>query len=72
MSKVVVISIAGETGLWVADLDAGTVKPLDPPKSGGLKAVADLRSTGVTVAKGVNVAVVVKSAKDAFAGHYDG
>jgi hypothetical protein len=72
MASVVVISIEGEDGLWVADLDARTVVPLDPPKSGGLKTVTDLRASGTVVTKGVNVAVVVKSAEAAAGGHYDG
>ena len=68
---VVVIGIAGEEGLWVADLHAGTVKPLNPPK-GDLKTVTDLRRGGATVTKGVNIAVTVKSAEAAFSGHYVG
>ena len=72
MAKVVVIGIAGEEGLWIADLDAGTVAPLDPPKSGGLKTINDLRANGATVTKGADVAVVVKSVEAAFGGHFDG
>ncbi|MBB5665020.1 hypothetical protein GGE68_003217 [Rhizobium leguminosarum] len=72
MATVVVISVEGQDGLWVADLDAGTVLPLQAPKAGGLKVVTDLRATGATVTKGVNVAVTVKSAEAAFSGHYDG
>ncbi len=72
MSAVVIISIAGEDGLWVADLGAGTVQPLDAPKAGTLKAVTDLRTGGTVITKGVNLAVVVKSAEQVFSGHYDG
>jgi hypothetical protein len=72
MAKVVVIGIAGETDLWVVDFDAGTVKPLSAPKAGSLKVVTDLGAAGTTVTKGVNVAVVVKSADEVFSGHYDG
>ena len=72
MARVVVISVEGGDDLWVADLDAGTVVPLPSPKSGGLKVVTDLRATGSTVTKGVNLAVVVKSAEAALSGHYDG
>ncbi|MGO6688134.1 hypothetical protein [Rhizobium leguminosarum] len=72
MARVVVISVEGDDDLWVADLDAGTVVPLPSPKSGGLKAVTDLRPTGAIVTKGVNLAVVVKSADAALSGHYDG
>ncbi|AHF82214.1 hypothetical protein RLEG3_10430 [Rhizobium leguminosarum bv. trifolii WSM1689] len=72
MARVVVISVEGDDALWVADLDAGTVVPLPSPKSGGLKAVTDLRATGSIVTKGVNLAVAVKSAEAALSGHYDG
>lgn len=72
MSRVVVISIEGEDDLWVADLDNRTVQPLAAPKSGGLQTVADLRASGAVVTKGVNIAVVVKSAEAALSGHYDG
>ncbi|PST24706.1 hypothetical protein C7U60_08780 [Mesorhizobium plurifarium] len=71
-AAVVVIGISGEAGLWLADLRAGTVVPLAPPSSGGLQNVNDLRSKGATIVKGVNLAVTVRSADDAFSGHYDG
>lgn len=72
MAKVVVLGIEGETNLWVVDLNALTVEALELPKSGGLKAVADLRAKGVNVIKGADVAVVVKSAEAASSGHYEG
>ena len=72
MATVVVISVEGQDGLWVVDLDAKTVVPLPPPTSGDLKVVTDLRATGTVLTKGVNMAVVVKSADAAFSGHYDG
>lgn len=66
---VVVIGIEGETGLWIADLDAGTVAPLTP-SSGDLKTVSDLRAGGSVITKGVDFAVTVKSAETAASGHY--
>ncbi|MEI1247704.1 hypothetical protein [Rhizobium aouanii] len=72
MATVVVISVEGRDELWIADLDNGTIVPLPEPKSGGLKVVTDLRATGTTLTKGVNIAVVVKSAEAALSGHYDG
>ncbi|MBB3134192.1 hypothetical protein FHS26_001908 [Rhizobium pisi] len=72
MATVVVISVEDQDGLWVVDLDANTVVPLPAPKSGDLKVVTDLRATGTILTKGVNIAVVVKSAEAAFSGHYDG
>ncbi|NNH61631.1 hypothetical protein HLI01_33520 [Rhizobium laguerreae] len=72
MATVVIISVDGRDELWIADLDAGTVVPLPDPKTGGLKIVTDLRAIGTTLTKGVNIAVVVKSAEAALSGHYDG
>ncbi|WP_376742892.1 hypothetical protein [Ensifer canadensis] len=72
MAKVVVIGIEGEDGLWIVDLKARSVEPLDSPKAGGLKTGADLRAAGVSVIKGADVALVVKSAAAASSGHYEG
>jgi len=72
MARIVVIGAPGETGLWVADLDAGTVKPFEPPAGSALEAAGKLRASGATIIKGVDFAVSVKSADDAFSGHLDG
>ena len=72
MAKVVVLGVAGDADLWVADLDAGTVTRLAQPASGALKAAADLRAAGAAVVKGVDFAVAVASGTSAAAGHLDG
>jgi hypothetical protein len=72
MTRVVVIGVKGEEGLWVVDLGAGTVTPLHPPRAGTLKAVVDLRASGASIIKGVDLAVTVKAADSAFSGHFDG
>ena len=72
MTKVVVISVEGEKGLWVADLGRGTVMPLSVPKAGALAEAAALAARGSVITKGVNLAVAVKSADSVAAGHYDG
>lgn len=73
MARVVVLSIEGDNGLWTVDLDALSVQPLAAPTTaGGLKTVVDIRATGAVVTKGVNVAVLVKSAVAAASGQYDG
>lgn len=66
MTKVVVIGIPGETGLWLADLGAGTVTKLHPAKSGTLAEAEKLRHGGAIITKGVDLAVAVSS-KDAVA-----
>ncbi len=70
MATAVVIGIAGEAGLWVADLDAGTVKRLDAV-TGDLAKAADIRKTGGTFVKKVDFAVAVSSAKAVFSGHVE-
>jgi hypothetical protein len=70
MATAVVFGIAGEAGLWVADLDAGTVKPLDAA-TGDLAKAADIRKAGGTFVKKVDFAVAVSSAKAVFSGHVE-
>ncbi|MET0748315.1 MAG: hypothetical protein ABWY49_08995 [Rhizobium sp.] len=72
MSKVVVIGLPGENGLWVADIGAGTVTALVAPKSGALKEANDLRIAGATVVKNVNLAVGVSDTADVASGFLDG
>jgi hypothetical protein len=71
MAKVIVIGVEGEEGLWLADLAAGTVVPLQPPATGELATVSDLRKSGSTVVKGVDLAVAVSAADKVFAGLFD-
>jgi len=72
MANVVIIGIAGEKELWVADLDAGTVTKTPEPKAGALQAANDLRNNGATVIKGVNLAVLATSAEAVAGGYMDG
>ncbi|MDY6963166.1 hypothetical protein [Pseudorhizobium marinum] len=72
MARVVVLGVPGETGLWVADLDAGTVTAFQPPAGSALDAASKLRASGAVILKGVDFSVAVKSADDAFSGHLDG
>ncbi|MBZ9792377.1 hypothetical protein K9B32_20025 [Rhizobium sp. 3T7] len=69
MSRAVVFGIAGDAKLWIADLDAGTVKELTP--TGELAKVVDLRKAGATLVKKVDFAVAVSTAKAAFSGHFE-
>lgn len=72
MAKVVVIGIAGEEGLWVADLDAGTVSKLGQAAQGELAAADQARAKGAVIAKGVNLAVTAQSAASVSGGFMDG
>ena len=72
MAKVVVLGVPGEAGLWVADLDAGTVTAFQPPAGSALEAASKLRASGAAILKGVDFSVAVESVDDAFSGHLDG
>lgn len=72
MANVVVIGVAGEDGLWVADLGAGTVTKIADPATGALQTANDLRKSGVTVTKGIDLAVVAQSAASVSGGYMDG
>ncbi len=73
MTRIVVLGMKGEDGLWVADLDAGTVTQIAVPASGNLKAADDLRKAGATITVGVNLAALAASdgSGDPSGGFYD-
>ncbi|MCD1262893.1 hypothetical protein B5M44_01100 [Shinella sumterensis] len=71
MAKIVVLGVEGDDGLWIADLDAGTVSKITSPATGDLKAADDLRKAGAVVVKGVNLAALAKSADSVSGGFLD-
>jgi hypothetical protein len=71
MTRVVVLGLEGESGLWVVDLDAGSVAAVEAPSSGALKDADDLRRAGATVTKGVNLAALATSIDAASGGYMD-
>ncbi|PWW03562.1 hypothetical protein DFR52_101243 [Hoeflea marina] len=71
MAKNVVFGLPGEAGLWIADLDAGTVAPLEVEAGSALATADELRRGGATVVKGVNLALSVDIAGAAFSGFMD-
>ncbi|MBB3319699.1 MULTISPECIES: hypothetical protein [unclassified Rhizobium] len=70
MTKAVVFGVEGDDTLYIADLEAGTVKALDSAP-GDLGKIAAMRKGGVKVVKKVDFAVAVSSAKAAFSGHVE-
>ncbi|MCF3640591.1 hypothetical protein LXM94_11510 [Rhizobium sp. TRM95111] len=72
MARIVVLGLPGETGLWIADLDTGTVAAMAPPETGALGAANVLRESGAAIVKGVDFAVAVASLEDAFSGKLEG
>ena len=72
MAKVLVIGIAGEDGLYLADLDAGTISKIPAPTQGALASADQLRASGVVITKGVNLAVTAQSTASVSGGFMDG
>ncbi|WP_426230781.1 hypothetical protein [Pararhizobium sp. DWP3-4] len=70
MSKVVVIGFPGDKKLYLADVDAGTIKELTGV-TGSLDSANQLRVSGGTVIKGVDFAVAVSAAASVSAGLFD-
>ncbi|MBW9064729.1 hypothetical protein JNB71_15545 [Rhizobium herbae] len=70
MSKVVVIGFPGDPTLYVADIDAGTVTPLNTV-TGALASANQLRASGGVVVKDVDFAVAISSASSVSAGLFD-
>lgn len=69
MTRLVVLGVQGDDGLWLADLDAGTITQIGVPATGALKSADDLRKAGASVIKGVNLAALATSA-DAVSGGF--
>jgi hypothetical protein len=72
MAKVLVIGVAGEDGLYLADLDAGTISKIPAPTKGALASADQLRASGVVITKGVNLAVTAQSTASVSGGFMDG
>lgn len=62
MSRIVVIGIPGEDGLWMADLDAGTVTPVDASLCEELALTTNEDSAPVI--RGVKMAVAIGDGSD--------
>ncbi|OLP59125.1 hypothetical protein BJF93_04195 [Xaviernesmea oryzae] len=69
MSKAVLIGFPGDSKLYLADIEAGTVIPVDEANGG----MSDMNegAAGGAVVKGVNLAVAINSADAVFAGYFD-
>ncbi|MCY1370782.1 hypothetical protein D9M69_578880 [compost metagenome] len=71
-TQVVVFGVEGDDGLWLADLEAGTVTRIVDPLTGALASANEHRNAGATVVKGVNFAVRANSAGSVSGGFMDG
>nr|WP_298099035.1 hypothetical protein [uncultured Shinella sp.] len=65
MSKMVILGLEGENGLWVADLEAGTVSAVSADVAD------DLRKAGKMMPHGVSFATVAHAAEPLSSGIYD-
>ncbi|WFS04461.1 hypothetical protein [Rhizobium tumorigenes] len=71
MSKMVVIGLPGEDGLWLADLGAGTVTAVEACGSSALKHAIGVRESGEAL-EGVVLAVAFSGTADVASGFLDG
>lgn len=77
MAKFVLFGLEGEAGVWLADLEAGTVSEVDPAAAeaagaadaGFVSTALKARENGYSIVKGVNFAVATTSRSDASAHH---
>ncbi len=72
LAKVVVLGIEGETGLWLVDIEAGTVTPVTEPLSDDMAQAAGFRARGVSTFKDVDFAVAISSAAGVAASLHEG
>jgi len=72
MANSVVIGMEGDSALYMVDLDARTVAPIEGTDQGTLAQTGVPQSEGVPVVRGVSVAVRVAQAPAVSAGHFDG
>jgi hypothetical protein len=59
MARFAVFGFPGETQLWLADLEMGSIAPLEMPDGGTLAFANELRAKGTTFTKGVDFAVSI-------------
>ena len=69
MARVVIIGIPGEQGLWMADLDNGTVSAVDSALYEEVLGSAE-EAEGSLV-RGVKVAVAISNGSDFAGGHHE-
>ncbi|TCP89514.1 hypothetical protein C8J31_102694 [Rhizobium sp. PP-CC-2G-626] len=67
MSKTVVFGFPGDSQFYVADVEAGTVKPLEDTDG----RAGELRSSSAPFIRGVDFAVALDPADKAFSGLFD-
>ncbi len=69
MANVVVLGLSGQDKLWVADLEAGTIIPMD--EESGVISASELKKCSQPMGHGVDFAVSLSSADDSAGGLYE-
>ncbi len=72
MTKAVILGLEGEDGLWLADLQSGTITAIKEPFTGELAKAASLRASCVTITKGVDFAIAASAETLGAGGIYEG
>lgn len=72
MANTVVIGVEGDAALYMIDLEARNVEPIEALGQDAFLKANAARSNGAPVVNGVNFAVKVAQAPALSAGHFDG
>ncbi|MFK0165164.1 hypothetical protein [Rhizobium sp. NPDC090279] len=72
MTRAVLIGIKGEKGLWLADLEKGTIVQYKHRLTGDLGKAESWRAKGIRVEKDVDFAVTLTSATVVASGLFEG
>lgn len=72
MTNTIVLGVKGDSALYMIDLDAKTVEPIDAAMHAGVLQAAHDRAAGAPIVNGINIAVKIDPAPLASAGHFDG
>ncbi|KXG87024.1 hypothetical protein [Agrobacterium bohemicum] len=61
MTQAFILGGEGKEGLLLADLQSGTITPAKEPLARELAKAASLRTSGVTITKGVDIAIATSA-----------
>jgi hypothetical protein len=64
----VLLGTVADGKVWLVDLKSGTVSELEQPAGGDIASVLNIRKSGCSVVKGVDLAIAIPSTADVAGG----
>lgn len=61
MSDLILLGTAADGKVWLVDLKGGTVSEVEQPAAGDIASVLQIRKSGYSVVKGVDLAIAIPS-----------